>query len=86
MILGFSQFSFSFELLILLLIFIFGQLLESYYLTPKLVGDAIKLNPVWIIFALSTGAFLSGFVGVLIALPVAAVLGVLVRYYFIKLL
>ena len=85
MILGFSQFSFSFELLILLLIFIFGQLLESYYLTPKLVGDAIKLNPVWIIFALSTGAFLSGFVGVLIALPVAAVLGVLVRYYFIKL-
>ncbi len=86
MILGFSQFSFSLELLILLLIFIFGQLLESYYLTPKLVGDAIKLNPVWIIFALSTGAFLSGFVGVLIALPVAAVLGVLVRYYFIKLL
>ena len=86
MILGFSQFSFSFELLILLLIFIFGQLLESYYLTPKLVGDAIKLNPVWIIFALSTGAFLSGFVGVLIALTVAAVLGVLVRYYFIKLL
>ena len=85
MILGFSQFSFSFELLILLLIFIFGQLLESYYLTPKLVGDAIKLNPVWIIFALSTGAFLSGFVGVLIALPVAAVLGVLVRHYFIKL-
>ncbi len=86
LILGFSQFSFSFELLILLSIFILGQLLESYYLTPKLVGDAIKLNPVWIIFALSTGAFLSGFVGVLIALPVAAVLGVLVRYYFIKLL
>ncbi len=86
MILGFSQFGVSLELLILLLIFMFGQLLESYYLTPKLVGDAIKLNPVWIIFALSTGAFLSGFVGVLIALPVAAVLGVLVRYYFIKLL
>ena len=85
MILGFSQFGVSLELLILLLIFMFGQLLESYYLTPKLVGDAIKLNPVWIIFALSTGAFLSGFVGVLIALPVAAVLGVLVRYYFIKL-
>ena len=83
---GFAQFGVSFELLTLLLIFVFGQLLESYYLTPKLVGDAIKLNPVWIIFALSTGAFLSGFVGVLISLPVAAVLGVLVRYYFIKLL
>ena len=84
-ILGFAQFGVSFELLILLLIFISGQLLESYYLTPKLVGDAIKLNPVWILFALSTGAFLSGFVGVLISLPVAAVLGVIVRYYFIKL-
>ncbi len=84
-ILGFSQFGLSFELTILLLIFVFGQLLESYYLTPKLVGDAIKLSPIWIIFALSTGAFLSGFVGVLISLPVAAVLGVIVRYYFIKL-
>ena len=84
-ILGFSQFGLSFELTILFLIFVFGQLLESYYLTPKLVGDAIKLSPIWIIFALSTGAFLSGFVGVLISLPVAAVLGVIVRYYFIKL-
>ncbi len=85
LILGFSQFGVSFELIILLLIFVFGQLLESYYLTPKLVGDAIKLSPIWIIFALSTGAYLSGFVGVMISLPVAAVLGVLVRYYFIKL-
>ena len=85
LILGFIQFGMSFELLTLLLIFVFGQLFESYYLTPKLVGDAIKLNPIWIIFALSTGAFLAGFVGVLISLPVAAVLGVLVRYYFIKL-
>ncbi len=84
LILGFTQFGMSFELLTLLLIFVFGQLFESYYLTPKLVGDAIKLNPIWIIFALSTGAFLAGFVGVLISLPVAAVLGVLVRYYFIK--
>ena len=85
-ILGFAQFGISFEILTLLIIFIFGQLFESYYLTPKLVGNAIKLNPVWIIFALSTGAYLSGFVGLLISLPVAAVLGVLVRYYFIKLL
>ncbi len=84
-ILGFSQFGLSFELTTLLLIFVFGQLLESYYLIPKLVGDAINLSPIWIIFALSTGAFLSGFVGVLVSLPVAAVLGVIVRYYFIKL-
>ena len=67
------------------IIFIFGQLFESYFLTPKLVGEAIKLNPIWIIFALMTGAYLSGFVGVLISLPVAAVLGVVVRHYFVKL-
>ena len=85
LILGCAQFGISIELLMLLSIFVFGQLIESYYLTPKLVGDAIKLNPIWIIFALSTGAFLSGFVGVLISLPLAAVLGVLVRHYFIKL-
>ena len=85
LILGFAQFGVSMELLMLLSIFVFGQLIESYYLTPKLVGDAIKLNPIWIIFALSTGAFLSGFVGVLISLPVAAVLGVLIRHYFFKL-
>jgi len=85
LILGFAQFGVSMELLILLSIFVFGQLIESYFLTPKLVGDAIKLNPIWIIFALSTGAFLSGFVGVLISLPVAAVLGVLIRHYFFKL-
>ncbi len=85
LILGFAQFGVSIELLMLLSIFVFGQMIESYYLTPKFVGDAIKLNPIWIIFALSTGAFLSGFIGVLISLPLAAVFGVLVRYYFIKL-
>ena len=65
-------------------VFVFGQLFESYYLTPKLVGEAIKLNPIWIIFALLTGAYLYGFVGVLISLPVAAVLGVVIRHYFTK--
>ena len=83
-ILGLLQFGISPQLFLIFSIFIFGQLLESYFLTPKLVGDAIKLNPIWIIFSLMTGAYLSGFVGVLISLPVAAVVGVVVRYYFIK--
>ncbi len=83
-ILGFSQFGISPELTIIFVVFLFGQLFESYFLTPKLVGDAIKLNPVWIIFALLTGAYLSGFVGVLISIPVAAILGVLIRHYFKK--
>ena len=84
LILGFSQFGISPHLMFIGIIFIFGQLFESYFLTPKLVGEAIKLNPIWIIFALMTGAYLSGFVGVLISLPVAAILGVMVRHYFIK--
>ena len=85
LILSFSQFGISPQLIFVLIIFIFGQLFESYYLTPKLVGEAIKLNPIWIIFALMTGAYLSGFVGILISLPIAAVIGVVVRHYFIKL-
>ena len=84
LILGFSQFGFSNELLFLLVTFISGQLIESYYLTPKFVGNAIKLNAMWIIFALLTGAHLAGFIGILISLPVAAIVGVLVRHYFNK--
>ena len=85
-ILGFFQFSFSLELFYLSLIFLFGQLLESYYLTPKLVGDAIGLNPIWILFSLLTGAHLAGFIGVLISLPVAAILGVIIKHYFFKMI
>ncbi len=85
-LLGFSQFGISPEIMLIFLIFIFGQLFESYFLTPKFVGEAIKLNPIWIIFALLTGAYLSGFIGVLISLPIAAVLGVIVRHYFVKII
>ena len=80
--LGLIQFGFNFYLLIILLIFIFGQLLESYYLTPKFIGQAIKLNPLWIIFSLSCGGNLFGFGGILIAIPLAAIIGVIVRYWF----
>ncbi len=85
LLLGLTQFGISPHLIFIFIIFIFGQLFESYFLTPKLVGEAIKLNPIWIIFALMTGAYLCGFFGVLISLPVAAVIGVVVRHYFIKL-
>ena len=57
-----------------------GQVLEGYVLTPNLVGDRIKLHPVWIPFALLAGGALFGFLGVLLAVPVAAVIGVLVRF------
>jgi predicted PurR-regulated permease PerM len=61
-------------------IFLFGQTLESYVLTPRLVGDKVGLHPVWIIFALMAGGALFGFTGILLAVPVAAVIGVLSRF------
>jgi predicted PurR-regulated permease PerM len=61
-------------------IFVFGQLVEANILTPKLVGDRIHLHPVWVIFALFAGGTLYGFVGILIAVPAAAVIGVLARF------
>jgi len=61
-------------------IFVAGQILEGNVLTPKLVGERIRLHPVWIIFALLAGGGIAGFVGVLISVPTAAVIGVLVRF------
>jgi len=60
--------------------FAVGQLAEANFLTPTLVGDRIHLHPVWVIFALFAGGTLYGFVGVLIAVPAAAVIGVLARF------
>jgi len=61
-------------------VFAFGQTIEGYVLTPKLIGDRIHLHPVWVIFALFAGGTLAGFVGVLVAVPAAAVIGVLIRF------
>ena len=61
-------------------VFLFGQVLESYFLTPRFVGDRVGLHPLWIIFALMAGGALFGFTGVLLAVPAAAVIGVLIRY------
>jgi predicted PurR-regulated permease PerM len=61
-------------------VFTVGHLLEGNFLSPKLVGDRVGLHPVWIMFALLAGGSLFGFVGVLIAVPVAAVVGVLMRH------
>lgn len=61
-------------------IFFLGQAVEGNVLTPKLVGEKVGLHPVWVIFALMAGGALFGFVGVLLAVPVAAVIGVLARF------
>jgi predicted PurR-regulated permease PerM len=61
-------------------IFGFGQFLEGNILTPKLVGGSIGLHPVWLLFALSVFGSLFGFVGMLVAVPIAAIIGVVMRY------
>ncbi|MDO5756034.1 MAG: AI-2E family transporter [Rhodobacterales bacterium] len=61
-------------------IFAFGQVIEGNFLTPRLVGSSVGLHPVWLIFALSVFGALFGFVGMLVAVPVAAALGVIARY------
>ena len=68
------------EVLTVVGIFAIGQLTEANILTPKLLGDRIHLHPVWVIFALFAGGTLYGFVGVLVAVPAAAVIGVLARF------
>ncbi len=65
---------------LVLLVFAVGQSLEGMVLTPKLVGDRIGLHPVAVIFAVLAGGQLFGFLGILLALPVAAVLNVLLRH------
>ncbi|HRK43893.1 MAG TPA: AI-2E family transporter [Gemmobacter sp.] len=61
-------------------IFAAGQFLEGNVITPKLVGDSVGLHPVWLLFALSAFGSVFGFVGMLVAVPVAAALGVLARF------
>lgn len=61
-------------------IFVLGQVAEGNFLTPKLVGNSVGLHPVWLIFALSVFGALFGFVGMLVAVPVAACIGVLARF------
>ncbi|EEW25122.1 AI-2E family transporter [Rhodobacter ferrooxidans] len=61
-------------------IFALGQFLEGNVITPRIVGNSIGLHPVWLLFALSAFGSLFGFVGMLVAVPVAASLGVLARF------
>ena len=67
-------------ILLVPLIFLIGQSLSDYGLSPYLVGRRVHLNPVWMMFALFAFGYLFGFVGLLIAVPVAAAIGVLMRF------
>ena len=68
------------HVLLVVTVFVIGQLIEGYVLVPRLVGEKIGLHPVAVIFAVLAGGEMFGFLGVLLALPVASVLMVLLRY------
>lgn len=76
---AFFQFGDILHLVLVVVVFVVGQALEGTVLTPKLVGDRIGLHPVAVIFAVMAGGQLFGFVGILLALPAAAVIMVLLR-------
>tara|TARA_R110000824_G_scaffold155226_7_gene327851 strand:- start:9145 stop:10251 length:1107 start_codon:yes stop_codon:yes gene_type:complete len=61
-------------------VFVLGQFIEGNFLQPKLIGDKVRLHPVWVMFAILAFGTLFGFVGALLALPVAATLGVIARF------
>ena len=80
LIAAFYQFGDVFHIVMVLIVFGVGQLLEGMVLTPLLVGDKIGLHPVAVMFAVLAGGQLFGFLGVLLALPAAAVVNVLLRH------
>ena len=61
-------------------IFLVGQFVEGNIIAPKLVGESVGLHPVWIIFAMFAFGYLFGFVGLLLAVPIAASIAVLFRF------
>jgi predicted PurR-regulated permease PerM len=68
------------SILIVIVIFFAGQFLEGYVLSPNLVGQSVGLHPVWLMFALFAFGYLFGFVGLMLAVPLAAAVGVLARF------
>jgi len=69
------------QIFLVIFIFIIGQILEGNILTPKLIGNAVKLHPVFLMIAVSIGGAIAGLSGVLLSVPVAAILGILIRYF-----
>ena len=61
-------------------VFVVGQIVETYFLTPRLVGCSVGLHPVWILFSVMAGGSLFGITGMLLAVPVAAIAGVLIGF------
>ena len=74
----------SFHIGVVALILLAGQIFESNFLTPKLVGSRVGLHPVWIIFGLFVFGVLFGFVGVLLAIPLTTISGVIIKFVAVQ--
>jgi predicted PurR-regulated permease PerM len=79
--LAFAQFPTWQGVLRVLVVFAVGQVLEGYVIYPRFLGDRVELPAVWVIFALFAGGAAFGFLGVMLAVPVAATVGVLARFW-----
>ena len=84
LVVGLAVAAFQFQNLVMIglvaVVFALGQFIEGNLISPRLVGSRIHLHPVWVIFAVLAGTVLAGVLGTLLAVPVAAVLGVLLRF------
>ncbi len=78
---AFFQFGLDFQNLgLVIAVFVVGQVLEGNFITPKLVGEKVGLHAVWVMFGLLAGGALFGFTGILLAVPITAIIGVLTRF------
>jgi predicted PurR-regulated permease PerM len=84
LIIALSQFGSWYKIGSVVCVFAIGSVLEGGFLTPKLVGDRVGLHPLWIIFALLSGGILLGLKGFFLAVPIASILGVFVRFFVNK--
>lgn len=80
LIVAYGQFGATTPFYVMLGIYIFGQILESQILTPKIVGEQVGVHALWLLFGMLAGGVLLGFVGVLLAVPLTAVISVLVKF------
>ena len=81
MLLAFGQFGTDWVALMQVFgVFVVVQIIEGGFLTPRIIGSRVGLHPVWVLFAIFAGGQIMGLVGILLALPAAAAIGVLVRF------
>ena len=80
-LLALGQFGSWQEVALVVAVFVVGQIVEGYIIYPRLLSDRVELHAVWVIFALFAGGVAFGFLGVLLAVPLAGAIGVVARYW-----